>query len=180
MQPSPLQLSDLFFVHSDVRPRIAPVITTHPGVRERFKFSDTVMTTTVEHAVAPDDEESPVTSVLVTLQLILSDEGSAPSPYIVDVKCVGYFTISKKAFPDEIKRIDVAVVNAASLLYGTIREHLTVLTARMWYGELLLPAVNFLQNAPSLTANSNGTAGTTAEVAAPAKGRKRAGTNRTK
>jgi preprotein translocase subunit SecB len=180
MQPSPLQLSDLFFVHSDVRPRIAPIVTTPPGTRERFKFSETVMTTTVEHAVAPDDEDVPFTNVLVTLQLILSDEGAAPSPYIVDVKCVGYFTISKKAFPDEIKRIDVAVVNAASLLYGTIREHLTVLTTRMWYGELLLPAVNFLQNAPSLTAKADGSSVASVEVAAPVKGRKRVSAGRTK
>ena len=155
MQPSPLQLADVFFVHSEVKPRIAPVVTTPPLKRERFTFSDTVMTTTVEHSVGSEIEESSVTNVLVTLQLILPDEGESPSPYIVDIKCAGYFTISKRAFPDEVKRIDVAVVNAASMLYGTIREHLIVLTSRMWYGELLIPAVNFLQNAPSLVELEN-------------------------
>lgn len=149
MQPSPLQLTDLFFVHSDIRPRIEPDVTSLPTSKERFSFNNTVITTTVEHAIAPEDDESPVSRLLVTLRFVLEDEGDAPPPYLVDVKCIGYFTIHKSAFPDPVKRLDVGVVNGASMLYGSLREHIFNATARMWYGEMLLPSVNFLEDAPS-------------------------------
>jgi len=150
MQPSPLQLSEIFFVHTDIKPRSGPDVTTPPAARTRFYFSNTDMTSTVEHAIAPDDENSSLSNVLITLRIILDGDGENPPPYLVDVKCVGYFTISKAAFPDLEKRYDVAVVNGASLLYGAIREQILNTTLRMWYGELLLPAVTFFQNAPSI------------------------------
>jgi preprotein translocase subunit SecB len=149
MQLSPLQLEDLRFVHVCIEPREVPDLKDFDKVFTPYEFGNTKFTSTVEHVQAPDEEDSPMTKFIVGLTLQLPDEGDTPPPYIIDVKCIGYFTIDKGAFPDPIKRYDVGVVNGASLLYGAIREMVATTTSRLWYGKMFLPAVNFLANAPS-------------------------------
>lgn len=150
MQLSPLQLEDLRFVHICIEPRELPDVKDFDKVFTPYEFANTKFTSTVEHTHASDDEESSTTKFIVGLTLQLPDEGDTPPPYIIDVKCIGYFTISKAAFPDPIKRYDVGVVNGASLLYGAIRELVATTTSRLWYGKMFLPAVNFQTNAPSI------------------------------
>lgn len=150
MQLSPLQLEELRFVHVSIEPREEPDLKNFDEVFSPYEFSNTKFTSTVEHVAAQDEDDSPVSRIIVCLSIQLPDEGPSPPPYIIDIRCVGYFTISKVAFPDFTKRYDVGVVNGASLVYGAIREMIATVTARSWYGQMLLPAVNFQANAPSL------------------------------
>ena len=149
MQLSPLQLEDLRFVHVCIEPRELPDFKDFDASFAPYEFGNTKFMSTVEHLQATDEEDNPATRFIVGLSLQLPDEGDTPPPYIVDVKCVGYFSIDKSAFPDPIKRYDVGVVNGASLLYGAIREMIATTTSRLWYGKMVLPSVNFQANAPS-------------------------------
>lgn len=149
MQPSPLQLRALKFIDTRVDSRIPPSLDKFGEDYPDYEFKSTTIISTIEHSPAEDSEDSPIINFLVALRIELPDDGDIPPPYIIDVKCVGYFTLLKDAFPDPIKRYDVAVVNGTSMLYGAIRERVSELTSRSWYGNLLLPSANFQKDAPS-------------------------------
>lgn len=149
MQPSPLQLRVLKFIDTRVDSRIPPSLDKLGEDQPDYDFKSTTIISTIEHSPAEDSEDSPIINFLVALRIELPDEGETPPPYVIDVKCVGYFTLLKDAFPDPIKRYDVAVVNGTSMLYGAIREKISELTSRSWYGNLLLPSANFQKDAPS-------------------------------
>lgn len=150
MQLSPLQMDELRFIHVKIEPRVAPDLTKNRETYEPFRFVNTQFRSHIEHVCAIEDEESPVTNFIVALAIQLPDGGENPPPYVVDAKCVGYFSIKKSAFPDFERRYDVGVVNGASLLYGALRDLIATTTARSWHGQLMLPALNFQDNAPSL------------------------------
>jgi preprotein translocase subunit SecB len=153
MRPSPLRIDTLKFVHIDVSPRITPdysEIGELSPVRE-YNFNGARVNTHLEHAVAQEDQESPVDQFLVVLRIELTNEGENPPPYLVDVKCIGYFTMAKIFSDERTKRIDTGVVNGASLLYGAVREMVSSVTSRSWYGELVLPTASFAEYAPSTT-----------------------------
>ena len=149
MQPSPLQLQNLKFVNVKIDARETPKLDEIGQTFPPHQFNNTTFISTIEHAPAEDDPESPLLNFVVSLQVELPDEGENPPPYIVDVKCIGYFSLLKEAFPDPVKRYDVAVVNGTSILYGALRELVSNVTARSWCGQLLLPSANFQNDAPS-------------------------------
>lgn len=148
MRPSPLQLEEVRFLHVRVEPREVPDLRDQFAEHTKYVFTNTRFNTTLEHMFAEDADDQPMSNFIVTLRVELPDEGEKPSPYVIDVKCVGYFAISKKAFPDSEKRIDVGVVNGASLLYGTIREMILSITSRSWSGPLLIPSMSFMDDGP--------------------------------
>ena len=66
-----------------------------------------------------------------------------PAPYHGSAEIVGLFTVDPSwpaATAEELAR-----VNGASLLYGTVRETLLFLTARSTHGEFLLPTLSFIE-----------------------------------
>lgn len=136
-------------IHFDVKPRIEPNIFSLQRQIDNFQFKGTNISTQIEHSVAADDTSEKFSVILVQLTVELDAEGENPPPYLCNVKCVGYFAISKNAFPEEKKRLDVGVVNGASILYGIIREKIADFTSRAWYGTLVLPTGNFADMAPS-------------------------------
>lgn len=153
MQLSPLQLDELRFLNVRIDCRDAPDLREHDKRHEPYAFENTKFSSTIEHNCAEENPDQPVTCFVVTLSLCLPAEGENPPPYVVDVKCVGYFSISKAAFPDFERRYDVGVVNGASMLYGAMREMISTVTARSWYGQVLLPSLNFQNSAPSKVAH---------------------------
>jgi preprotein translocase subunit SecB len=149
MQLSPLQLDEIKFLSSRIDPRVLPDLE-NPGVKhEPHQFYNTKFSCTIEHVHATEIDENVDTKFIVAMTLDLPNEGENPTPYIIHIKCVGYFSILKSAFPDFTRRYDVGIVNGASLLYGAIREHISNFTARSWYGPLVLPSMNFQTYAPS-------------------------------
>ena len=149
MQLSPLQLDEIRFLSTRIEPRILPDLE-NPGEKyEPYQFHNTKFSCTIEHVNATESDESPETKFIVAMTITLPDEGESPPPYIIHIRCVGYFSILKSAFPDFTRRYDVGVVNGASLLYGSIREQISNITARSWYGPLILPTMSFQTYAPS-------------------------------
>lgn len=150
MRPSPLQLARAEFLHVSIVPRVEPDIWNFAFKPELHDFDKTKIVTSLSHAVADSEEGAQTTEFLVKLGVELPDDGENRPPYLVNIQCVGYFSIHHKAFPEETKRIDAGVVNGASILYGMIREMVSNITARSWYGPMLLPSGNFLDYKPSL------------------------------
>lgn len=157
MQPSPLQLRRVEFLSVSILPKEEPDVFCEKKSLVPFRFDGTRVLASISHALANDEEKSNHTNFLITFAFALPNDGKNPPPYLIDIRCVGYFSIVKKAFPDEVQRLDVGVVNGASMLYGIIRELVSNITCRSWYGELLLPSVNFQDQRPSLNQQSEST-----------------------
>lgn len=84
----------------------------------------------------------------VFLRVAIDNKDAKISPYTIDVQVLGLFDYLGK---DDEKTIeDLIVVNGLSILYGTLREMVTMITSRMPYGAICLPGANFLDHRPSL------------------------------
>lgn len=170
MRASPLQLVNLRFLKVQIEPTEVPD-PTEPKPRvegEPFDFSGVGIQTELGHGhgEVQGSEDAEIQPFMVTLAVRLTGEVGKQPPYRIDVKCAGYFTISVKAFTDSKRREDVAVVNGASMLYSSIRDLVSSVTSRSWGGEMLLPTMNFQNDAPNGTNLPNG--GTSQETETPA------------
>jgi len=132
-----------------------------------FDFSGVQIQVEIGHGARPPVEttagesggKAEIQPYVLSVGIAIAGGEGKPAPYNIDVKCVGYFNILTSAFPDEIRRQDVVIVNGASMLYGAIREMVATVTARSWMGELLLPAMSFVDDAPSRRKGPNADAG---------------------
>jgi preprotein translocase subunit SecB len=77
------------------------------------------------------------------LGLIINNETGAPAPYKVDIELIGYFDLVGK-IPTDLSAQDLAQVNAAAMLYSSMRELIFSTTIRFPRGPMVLPGVNFL------------------------------------
>lgn len=84
----------------------------------------------------------------VFLQIVVNNEEGKQAPYSINISALGRFGFIGNDEPE--KRDDLVVVNGLSILYGTIREMVTSISARMPFGEVCLPGANFLDHRPSL------------------------------
>lgn len=148
MRPSSLQLMEMRFLGVSITPRDEPDVLKQPPEMDGFNFEDTSFSTSISHNIALDDPDSPLSVVMVDFHFMLPNDGNNPPPYICDIRCVGYFSIVKEAFPNLAMRFNVAVVNGASMLYGIVREMVANITARSWSGTMLLPTAIFHDNEP--------------------------------
>ncbi|WP_143066166.1 protein-export chaperone SecB [Burkholderia cepacia] len=158
MELSPLQLVNFRFLKVLIEPATSPDIGNPlPRIETAFDFGGVQVQLELGHGhvdpVTPaangEGEAVEIQPYALTMGIRLLGAEGKVAPYRIDVKCVGYFNILTKAFPDEARRQDVVVVNGASMLYGTIREMVSNITARSWHGELLLPSMNFGNDAPN-------------------------------
>jgi preprotein translocase subunit SecB len=104
------------------------------------------------------DHDAP-DSMLVSLRLRIPNTDGKKAPYRVNIAVTGLFKWLKKDNPREQRR-DLTVVNGATILYGSIREMTLNITSRSASGPMLLPAVNFEDNRPSLTEQQTAKQGT--------------------
>ncbi|WP_156429865.1 hypothetical protein [Burkholderia sp. FL-7-2-10-S1-D7] len=164
MELSPLQLVNFRFLKVFIEPATPPEIAEpHPRTEGAYDFAGVQFQLELGHGhvdpLTPDingvGEAVEIQPYVLTMGIrLLGTEGKV-APYRIDVKCVGYFNVVTKAFPDEARRQDVVVVNGASMLYGTIREMVSNVTARSWHGELLLPSMHFGSDAPNKVGTPN-------------------------
>ncbi len=151
MRPSPLKLNSLRFLHVSVYPRNEPETldpVENPAPIDTWGAN---IHCSLTHAEADKEEGGEVRDYMVALGIQVSDGPEKVVPYKIDVECVGYFSIPN-GFPDAAERLEIAVVNGASLLYGAIREQVATVTSRCWYGELRLPSLNFREDGPAARA----------------------------
>ena len=117
-----------------------------------FDFQNVRLQCEVGHADYEENSERPTgDSMLVSVRLKIENSEGKTAPYKMNVAVSGLFKWLPKDTGVE-KRKDLIVVNGATILYGAIREMTLTVTSRSTSGPLLLPAVNFEDNRPSLMA----------------------------
>lgn len=115
-----------------------------------FDFQNVRLQCEVGHAEYEEDATAPTgDSMLVSVRLTIDNTVGKIAPYTVNVSVSGLFKWLNKEITGE-KRKDLIVVNGATILYGSIREMTLSVTSRSASGPMLLPAVNFEDNRPSL------------------------------
>ena len=77
----------------------------------------------------------------VSLKLLLEDEEGTRAPYSGEFEGVGYFAVAESWPDDQIARL--VSVNCPSLLYGTVREMVLILSGRHEHGPVQLPTLRF-------------------------------------
>jgi preprotein translocase subunit SecB len=112
-----------------------------------FDFQDVEFDCVVSHSDENENSEG-ITSRLISVGVQINNISGKISPYKVDVKASGVFRWLDKQ-TDPTKRMNLVVVNGASLLYGAIREMVLNVTSRSVAGALTLPSFNFVDAAPS-------------------------------
>ncbi len=66
----------------------------------------------------------------------LNINGDAAYPYIIDMECIGVFSVDAKLTREEAVR--GVMITAHSVLYGAIREAVAWITGRQPFGQLIL------------------------------------------
>lgn len=154
MRVSPLQPKGHVFEEVSIQAQLDENHSPIPAVG--FDFAGVRILCDVGHADAEEEGSAPTNdSMLVSLRLRITNEEGKKCPYKVTVAVSGIFKWLNKDTEQE-KRRDLTVVNGATILYGAIREMVMTVTSRSVSGQILLPAVNFEDNRPSLLAKASG------------------------
>jgi preprotein translocase subunit SecB len=104
-------------------------------------WNEIVFGSKIDFGWAENQDEKDRRAFAVRLLVTINNKEGKPSPYLVDVGVMGFFTLLGEIPNDE--RESIAKVNGASLLYGVVRELLYSLTARFPAGPAILPSMNF-------------------------------------
>lgn len=67
--------------------------------------------------------------------------GDSAYPYIIDMECIGFFSVDSKLSKDEAMR--GVMITAHGVLYGAIREAVAWITGRQPFGPLMLGLSEF-------------------------------------
>lgn len=148
MKTSPIQLLRLFFrtVQVELNEEHAPAQLPNP-LESVFNFDGVV----IDNAVGVDlvdakHEQGSVWSVFMAVKIqnirVDAKEKQRFCPYNVVIEAQGLFLALDGA--DKIADVeDLISVNGAAILWSAIREQISSITARMPYGVVGLPTVNF-------------------------------------
>ena len=122
----------------------------HPIQLERVMFTRSVVIAIPDHQ--PGDLAQKILGPENTINLVPIDEqegkyqvgmssklntiGDATYPYIIDMECIGVFSVDTKLSKEEAMR--GVMITAHSVLYGAIREAVAWITGRQPFGQLML------------------------------------------
>lgn len=122
----------------------------HPIQLERVVFTRSVVIAVPEHQ--PGDPAHPTLGPENSVNVIpiegqegkyqvsmgakLNINGDPAYPYIIDMECVGVFSLDTQLSPEEAIR--GVTITAHSVLYGAIREAVAWITGRQPFGQLML------------------------------------------
>ena len=153
MRVSPLQPKGHVFEEVSIQVQFDENNNPIPAIG--FDFAGVRISCDVGHADVEEDNSEPTDdTMLISLRFRILNEEGKKCPYKVTIAASGIFKWLNKE-TDQEKSCDLTVVNGATILYGAIREMVMTVTARSVSGQLLLPAVNFEDNRPSLLAKAN-------------------------
>lgn len=133
MKPSALTLRDLTFL--GIRVEIDPDYNENS---KEYDFDGAPMHWGLRHGPQKDDG----LSWWVGMDFATKGSEEKPCPYLIEVKAVGLFTISEKVPED--KREKFVFESGSSLVYGAIREMVSMTTSRSAHGALMLPTASFV------------------------------------
>ena len=140
MQPSPIQLKEMYFLGITVWPRLLEDDETDKQPETPFDFNGVRIGESIAAHTFKDQNDQ--LSYGITLRITIKNESGKKSPYTIDVEASGLFEIINKNIPDE-KREEMAIVNGCAILYSAIREQVMTLSSRCVRGTFMLPTVNF-------------------------------------
>ena len=122
----------------------------HPIQLERVMFIRSVVIAIPDHQ--PSDIAQNILGPENTINLVPIDEaegkyqvgmssklninGDAAYPYIIDMECIGVFSVDTKISKEEAIR--GVTITAHSVLYGAIREAIAWITGRQPFGQIML------------------------------------------
>lgn len=72
----------------------------------------------------------------VSMNSKFNNNGDSAYPYIIDMECIGFFSVDSKLPKDEAMR--GVMITAHGVLYGAIREAVAWITGRQPFGPLML------------------------------------------
>jgi preprotein translocase subunit SecB len=144
MQISPLQLKQYFLtkVMVDQRDKTVSPPTFGPIDLEKVNFN-----VNLEHGFAADEEKDP-RHFLLRLSMVLDEKREATIPYDISLELIGFFEVAENIAKD--KRAGLVVANGAAILYTAAREIIVSLTGRFSRGSIMVPGVNFVDDANKL------------------------------
>jgi preprotein translocase subunit SecB len=135
MIPSPLLL-EWYFVKEL---RVAWQSEFEPNERSAISVSD------LSVQVTPSQNEKEPLKWAFEVSIALEDKTGKRFPYIFKIVMVGYFKISNTYAETNPSGAELlAIVNGPAVLYSAAREHITTLTSRGPFPEVILPTVTFL------------------------------------
>lgn len=137
MKPSNVQTKSVVFVGVDIQPTAGDIEDT-----PAFDWNGVNIGIQTKHKQYEDNTYS------LYLQFLVNNAEGKQAPYTVDIQVMGMFKYLGSDPADRAE--DLVVVNGLSILYGTIREMVTMITSRMPHGAICLPGANFLDHRPSL------------------------------
>jgi preprotein translocase subunit SecB len=95
--------------------------------------------------VTPSQSEEEPLKWAFEVSIALEDNTGKRFPYVFHIVLVGFFEIAKAYAEKNPNGAELlAVVNGPAVLYSAAREHITTLTSRGPYPEVVLPTVTFL------------------------------------
>ncbi len=145
MQPSPVQTRSILYR----RVEISPQLTSAHQIDENLNAFDLEWNgVRMEVATGSDVAEDSATDpslFVISLRLQIQNEVGKVCPYKLDVELIGLIQVNPKLPAN--RRQELATVNGLAIVYGAARELVTTITTRMEYGPLVLPGVNFQDQA---------------------------------
>jgi preprotein translocase subunit SecB len=95
--------------------------------------------------VTPSQSEEEPLKWAFEVSIALEDNTGKRFPYIFQIVLVGFFEIANAYAEKNPNGAELlAIVNGPAVLYSAAREHITTLTSRGPYPEVVLPTVTFL------------------------------------
>lgn len=137
MKPSNVQTKNIVFGGVDIQP-----VMDETEFEPDFDWNGVNIGAEVQYRKFEDKIYS------LYLRLVVNNDTGKTAPYTFDVLTLGLFEYLGE--DEEARMEDLLVVNGLSILYGTTRELITAITARMPHGSVCLPGVSFLDHRPSL------------------------------
>lgn len=140
MQPSPIQLKEMYFLGIMVWPRPFEDDDKDKQLETLFDFNGVRIGESITAHTFKDQNDR--LSYGINLRITIKNESGKIAPYTIDVEASGLFEITNKNIPDE-KHEEMAIVNGCAILYSAIREQVMTLSSRCVRGTFILPTVNF-------------------------------------
>lgn len=122
----------------------------HPIQLERVIFTRSIVVAIPDHKPSnpPQLNPGPENSInvlpiegqegkyQVSMGTKLNINGDPASPYIIDMECIGIFSVDASLTPEEAK--GGVTITGHNVLYGAIREAIAWITGRQPFGQLML------------------------------------------
>jgi preprotein translocase subunit SecB len=123
---------------------------SHPIQLEQVLFTRSIVISVNDHKpsataqINPGPENAinltPIDGQVNRYQVSMSSKfninGDSAYPYIIDMECIGFFSVDSKLSKDEAMR--GVMITAHGVLYGAIREAVAWITGRQPFGPLML------------------------------------------